>query len=79
MAKKKKSAFPSDNFILVDGKERFGNEIIETENIAQASMDYSCLFGANKNVYRIAPSLQDGLKPGKRRLFGLGGKLIISR
>lgn len=69
MAKKKKSAFPSDNFILVDGKERFGNEIIETENIAQASMDYSCLFGANKNVYRIAPSLQDGLKPGKRRLF----------
>src|SRR5699024_1547348 len=38
-------------------------------NVAEASMDYSRLFGANKNVYRIAPSLQDGLKPGKRRLF----------
>lgn len=39
----------------------FGNEVITTENAAQAAMDYSRLFGANKNVYRIAPSLQDGL------------------
>lgn len=71
MAKKtkKKSAYPSDNFVLVDGKERFGNETISYQNVAEASMDYSRLFGANKNVYRIAPSLQDGLKPGKRRLF----------
>lgn len=71
MAKKtkKKSFYPSDNFTIVDGKERFGNESIDYENVAVAAEEYSKLFGANKNVYRIAPSLQDGLKPGKRRLF----------
>lgn len=69
MAKKRKSAFPSDDFIVIDGKEVFGKETIEHQNAAEASEEYSKLFGANKNVYRIAPSLQDGLKPGKRRLY----------
>ena len=45
------------------------SEKITQQNIADAVLEYSCLFGANKNVYRIAPSIQDGLKPGKRRLY----------
>lgn len=36
-------------------------------NIAEASEDYSKKFGANKNLYRIIPSLQDGFKPVNRR------------
>lgn len=38
-------------------------------NIAEAAEEYACLFGANKNVYRVMPSMQDGLRPGKRRIF----------
>ena len=45
------------------------SEKLTQQNVADATLEYSCLFGANKNVYRIAPSLQDGIKPGKRRLY----------
>lgn len=69
MGKKKKDSFPSDHIYYEEGKERFGNEHVDFENVAKAAMDYCCLFGANKNLFRITPSLQDGLKPGKRRLF----------
>ena len=44
-------------------------EKIIRENVADAAEKYSCIFGANKNLYRTIPSMQDGLKPGKRRLF----------
>lgn len=37
------------------------SEKLTQQNVADATLEYSCLFGANKNVYRIAPSLQDGL------------------
>ena len=49
--------------------DRFGNETVYTKNIADEAIDYNKLAGANKNVYRIAPSLNDGLKPGRRRLY----------
>ena len=49
--------------------ERFGNETIIDMNIADADFDYTRLFGANKNLYRVVPSLIDGLKPSKRRLL----------
>lgn len=49
--------------------ETFGNERVTKMNIADASLDYSKLFGANKNLYRTIASISDGLKPGKRRLF----------
>ena len=49
--------------------DRFGNETVYMKNIADEAMDYNKLAGANKNVYRIAPSLNDGLKPGRRRLY----------
>ena len=45
------------------------SESIRQQNVADAAEDLACLFGANKNVYRVKPSLQDGLKPGKRRLL----------
>ena len=44
-------------------------EIVTKQNVADAAKELACLFGANKNVYRVKPSIQDGLKPGKRRLF----------
>ena len=37
--------------------------------VGDADLEYSKLFGANKNLYRTIASLADGLKPGKRRLF----------
>lgn len=46
-----------------------GNEKITDVNVAEADLDYIKLFGANKNLYRTIPSLQDGLKPSSRRLF----------
>lgn len=39
------------------------------QNVADAVQEYSLLFGANKNLYRIAASLADGIKPGRRRLY----------
>ena len=36
------------------------SEKITNQNIAEAIQEYSCLFGANKNLYRITASLNDG-------------------
>lgn len=45
---------------------------IYQRNLADACEEYSKIFGANKNLYRIMPSMQDGLKPVQRRfLFSL--------
>ena len=49
--------------------ESFGNEKITRMNIADADLEYSQLFGANKNLYRTIPSLVSGLKPGATRLL----------
>lgn len=49
--------------------ERFGNEKITKVNVAQADMDYTRLFGANKNLYRSTPNMICGLKPGAMRLI----------
>lgn len=49
--------------------ETFGNEKITQMNIADADLEYSQLFGANKNLYRTIPSLVSGLKPGATRLL----------
>lgn len=38
-------------------------------NVALAAEEFACIYGANKNLYRILPSLQDGLRPGKRRML----------
>ena len=38
-------------------------------NVALAAEEYACIFGANKNLYRVVPSMQDGLRPGKRRML----------
>ena len=40
------------------------NEKIIKQNVAEAAEAYSCIFGANKNLYRTIPSLQDGLTNG---------------
>ena len=48
------------NFSEIYG-ERFGNERITRKNVAEASLEYSQLFGANKNLYRTIASLIDGL------------------
>lgn len=45
------------------------SEKITLMNIADAAEEYSKKFGANKNLYRTIPSFQDGMRPGKRRLF----------
>lgn len=39
------------------------------QNVAMAAKDYTCNFGANKNLMRCIPVMIDGLKPGARRLF----------
>ena len=49
--------------------ERFGKETVYERNVASEAISYNQIAGANKNVYRIAPSLNDGLKPGRRRLY----------
>lgn len=56
--------------------ERFGNEIITQVNIADADLEYTKIFGANKNLDRAIPNLCDGLKPSKRRLFYSWWELI---
>ena len=57
----------SEEFELDDDK--FEGETIYKVNIGEADLEYSKLFGANKNLYRTIPSLIDGLKPGARRLL----------
>lgn len=47
---------------------RYGNDIIEFD-IGEAGEEFAKLFGANKNLYRITPSMIDGLKPVQRRIL----------
>ena len=77
MAKKNSKRKKSDNkmdekleakFSEVYG-EHFGNEKITRVNVADADLEYTKLFGANKNLLRITPSLISGLKPGKTRCY----------
>lgn len=49
--------------------ERFGDEKITDVNVADADLEYSQLFGANKNLYRAIPHLISGFKPGKTRCY----------
>lgn len=46
----------------------YGNTIQEFD-IGEASEEFAKVFGANKNLYRITPSLIDGLKPVQRRVI----------
>ena len=45
------------------------SEKIIQRNLAEACEEYSKIFGANKNLYRIIPSMCDGLKPVQRRFL----------
>lgn len=40
-----------------------------TFDVAEASEEYTKLFGSNKNLYRVMPSMVDGLKPVQRRIL----------
>lgn len=42
---------------------------IQTVGIGDTCEDYLKLFGANKNLYRVIPSMSDGLKPVERRFL----------
>ena len=42
---------------------------IYQKNLAQACEEYIKIFGANKNLYRIMPRMQDGLKPVQGRFL----------
>ena len=42
---------------------------IYKRNIADECEEYMKIYGANKNLYRIIPSMQDGLKPVARRFL----------
>ena len=42
---------------------------VTQEDVGYAAEEYTKLFGANKNLYRIMPSLIDGLKPVTRRIL----------
>ena len=44
-------------------------EQIIRKNLAEECENYIKLFGANKNLYRIIPSMIDGLKPVQRRFL----------
>ena len=69
-ADQKMSASLDRKFLEQFGEqERFGNEKITRINIADADLDYSRIFGANKNLYRITPNLISGLKPGHMRML----------
>lgn len=54
-----------------DGNEYaiYGNETIINENAAYAAEKMYKNFSANKNLYRMIPSMIDGFKPGKRRFY----------
>ena len=45
------------------------SEKIQQKNMAEACEEYIKIFGANKNLYRIMCSMQDGLKPVARRFL----------
>ena len=61
MAKNKK------NDILFNPRNR-GSDVLEFD-IGEACEEYGCVYGANKNLARITPSLIDGLKPVQRRVL----------
>ena len=42
---------------------------IYKRDLADACEEYVKIFGANKNLYRIMISMQDGLKPVQRRFL----------
>lgn len=42
---------------------------VTQEDVGYAAEEYTKLFGANKNLYRIMPSMIDGLKPVTRRIL----------
>ena len=54
-----------------DGNEYaiYGDETIINENAAYAAEKMYKNFSANKNLYRMIPSMIDGFKPGKRRFY----------
>lgn len=43
--------------------------VVYHKNLADACEEYVKIFGANKNLYRITPSMQDGCKPVQRRFL----------
>lgn len=49
--------------------DQVNNDRVAEINVALAAEEFACIYGANKNLYRILPSLQDGLRPGKRRML----------
>lgn len=49
--------------------DQVNKDHVATINVATAAEEFACIYGANKNLYRILPSLQDGLRPGKRRML----------
>lgn len=69
--KEKYYVMPQPKAVKYDNDELlvYGNEIISREEASYAARDYSRLFGANKNLYRVIPSIQDGMKPSLRRLL----------
>lgn len=58
--------------------DKVNKDHVATINVAIAAEEFACIYGANKNLYRILPSIQDGLRPGKRRalyaLWELNGR-----
>lgn len=62
MAKKKKK-------VIIDYSAIDDSSRVIKQNVADATLEYMQIFGANKNLYRTMASLIDGMKPGKRRLI----------
>ena len=56
--------------------ERFGNEKITRVNVADADLEYSQIFGANKNLYRTIASLIDGLVFSSYKTSLIAGKSL---
>lgn len=74
MAKKHKNVYemPERKIVTDDqGNEYavYGDEVIINENAAYAAEKMYKNFSANKNLYRMIPSMIDGFKPGKRRFY----------
>lgn len=83
MAKKKEVVIDKNNIDYDDDREilktnsgmfhalmdKVNKERVAEINVAIAAEEFACIYGANKNLYRILPSLQDGLRPGKRRVL----------
>lgn len=69
--KNNKFVMPDITEEIIDGVtiEKFGNEHIYLANVSREAEEYQKLYGANKNLYRVIPSFEDGLKPVTRRLL----------